>query len=652
MAGQRSENEREAARLADGWLDTVGADTAATFAVSPTSTIVPTIAHSTGGNRALALLAEIAKRDATGGAVELRVGDVIAEGGMGVIRAAEQVALARQVAVKTLKPARSDASGALDLLREAWISGSLEHPNIVPVHHLGADTDGMPLLVLKRSEGVEWSALRANAAEVERRFGATDLLAWNLGILLQVLNALRFAHSKGVLHRDLKPSNVMVGDFGEVYLLDWGIAVSTRDDASGRFPLARDATSLAGTPCYMAPEMLGRDDGLQISELTDVYLAGAVLFELITGAPPHQGANAVTVITSVLTSQPELPPTVPAELATICRRAMQLVPSDRFASVDAMRLALQGYLEHRVSAQIAARASGQLEDLMIELAATAASASTVSGAPDPAPQREAVYRQLGACRAGFQEALAVWRDNRDALAGLVRATVAVADYELASGDARAAVRLLGELDDPPQKLLADARAAAVVHAARQRDLEQLDREHDPNLGKRTRWFVIGLAGIVFTLLPWIAGRWPNLVKLHSPTTLVWWSVGLMCAFGVALWITRDSMLGTAINRHVAISLLFMMGSQVLLAAGGAWAGMPIDQVEMLLPLVYAVIAGMAAITIDPYLTPTAIAYSAAFLVASRWPPLRYNAVAAANLVFTVNVLWRWRPTTLARNQKL
>jgi hypothetical protein len=166
----RPERERAAAKLAVGWLDTVGVDTVATIAESPSLTIIPTVARATSGTRALALLAEIAQREANG-AVELRVGEVIAEGGMGVIRAAEQVALARQVAVKTLKPSRSDASGALDLLREAWISGSLEHPNIVPVHHLGADANGMPLLVLKRIAGVEWSALRANADEVERRFG-------------------------------------------------------------------------------------------------------------------------------------------------------------------------------------------------------------------------------------------------------------------------------------------------------------------------------------------------------------------------------------------------------------------------------------------------------------------------------------------------
>src|SRR5678815_4585974 len=110
----------------------------------------------------------------------------------------------------------------------------------------------------------------------------------------RVLNAVRFAHSRGILHRDLKPANVMIGEFGEVYLVDWGIAVSLRDDGSGRLPLAANATEPAGTPVYMAPEMLGRDGLPPLSERTDIYLAGAVLFEIVAGRPPHEGCLLYT----------------------------------------------------------------------------------------------------------------------------------------------------------------------------------------------------------------------------------------------------------------------------------------------------------------------------------------------------------------------
>ncbi|MBA3453112.1 MAG: serine/threonine protein kinase, partial [Deltaproteobacteria bacterium] len=258
------------------WLDTIDASGAQTIQTMPAATIVPSN-RELSTQRAAAFLAQLAER---GRPVELRTGKVIGEGGMGIVREAEQVALGRIVAIKTLKAGRADPRGASDLLREAWVTGALEHPNIVPVHHLEIDEALLPLLILKRIDGVEWSALCNDAAEVQRRFGATDLLAWNLGILNQALNALRFAHARGVIHRDLKPSNVMIGNFGEVYLLDWGIAVATRDDGTQRFPLASEATELAGTPNYMAPEMLGRGDGPGLSERTDIYLAGAVLYEL------------------------------------------------------------------------------------------------------------------------------------------------------------------------------------------------------------------------------------------------------------------------------------------------------------------------------------------------------------------------------------
>src|SRR4029079_14794763 len=144
-----------------------------------------------------------------------------------------------------------------DLLREAWITGAIEHPNVVPVHHVALDDDGSPVVVMKRISGAAWSELIEDADEVFRRFGASDLLEWNVGILMQVLNAVRFAHSRGILHRDLKPANVMIGEFGEVYLVDWGIAVSLRDDGSGRLPLAANATEPAGAPVYNGPGEVG-----------------------------------------------------------------------------------------------------------------------------------------------------------------------------------------------------------------------------------------------------------------------------------------------------------------------------------------------------------------------------------------------------------
>jgi len=251
------------------------ADVAATIAANPRSTIEPAQRASADamGRRALQELG--AARDERGITSGLDLEQTIGEGGMGIVRLATQRSLGRKVAVKTLRPAARNEVATLRLLREAWVTGTLEHPNIVPVYDLGLDEDGSPIIVLKRIEGVEWGDIMRDANAARARYGAEDLLEYNLRILLQLCNAVSLAHARGVLHRDLKPENVMIGSFGEVYLVDWGIAVSLTADALGRLPLAVDQNEMAGTPYYMAPEMLGALGKLSVR--TDVYLLGAIL---------------------------------------------------------------------------------------------------------------------------------------------------------------------------------------------------------------------------------------------------------------------------------------------------------------------------------------------------------------------------------------
>jgi serine/threonine-protein kinase len=621
------------------WLETIAAPApdalagaADTRRTAPPSTILPTmIRPSTGGRKALAVLEQLAAV-APGASAQLKTGETIGEGGMGVIRLAEQVALGRTVAVKTLKDARrAEPGAALDLLREAWVTGSLEHPNIVPVHHLGLDADGSPQIVLKRIEGTSWHDLLDDADTVASRFGAPDLLAWNLGILTQVLNAVRFAHSRGIVHRDLKPSNVMIGAFGEVYLLDWGIAVSLRDDGSGRLPLAADATEMAGTPCYMAPEMLGGEGAPPLSERTDVYLAGAVLFELITFRPPHDGATAHEVIASVVASRPALPPTAPPELAAICARAMAAAPADRYPSIEAMQAALAAYLEHRGSARLAARAGERLDELLAVLQACHA---------DPDRRREEVYRLFGACRFGFHEALVAWRDNAEARAGLRAATIAVAEYELAGDDPRAAVTLLGEVEDAPPELVARARAAAADRASRQQALEALGRAHDAATGTRTRMFVTMVMGVLFATLPVIGAIHPTFMPLDRPRDLVLWSVGLAAVLGALGYWARESMRKTLINRRVFATGMLMFAAQIVLALGAWELGARGPQIMVLWIFCWFVLASMVTVAIDAGMAPSAVGFAIAFLVAARAPEHRYGVIAAANAV------WRWRPASL------
>ncbi len=606
----------------DGWLDTLRSKLIVSETL-PEQTIVP--AHEQG-EQAKALLAQVI---ASGRAVELRTGRVIGEGGMGVVREAEQVALGRMVAVKTVKAGR--AAGAADeLLREAWVTGALEHPNIVPIHHLGTDDAGLPVLILKRIDGVEWSTLLGDPAEIRSRFGTTDVLARNVEILHQVMNALRFAHSRGFVHRDLKPSNVMIGSFGEVYLLDWGIAVSLREDDTGRFPRLGSTWELAGTPCYMAPEMLGRD-GTPISERTDVYLAGAVLFELLAGRPPHTGSDVYATIASIVSSTPALPADAPGELAQICMRAMDSDPNKRFDSIDAMQLALQHYLEHRGSAQLAARAGEQVDALL--------AAVKTAGDGD----REELYRQLAICRFGFHEALAVWRDNAEARSGLMRATCAVAEFELAHDQPSAALRLLNELSEPPALVLERAQAAEAAAITRRHALEHIREDLDPLKNSRVRWITGIVLGGFFWLAPLVRAMFSgNAIETHADQ-VIWAGVFLVVVTAAAGWRARGPVPMTSVDRKTFMTVGFMFVAQGALALGGWALGLQASIVQVLMIFLWFVVASTAAIMVDRYLAFAAIGYLIGFVLGATHLELRLYAISTANLGFALNIAWRWRP---------
>ncbi len=262
---------------------------------------------------------------------DFELGDVIGAGGMGQVISARQTALDRTVAAKFLRGKAGDAGA---LVREAIITGRLEHPNIVPVHVLAVTSAGAPFFTMKRIEGTPWSTALA----------AGQPLLEALEVLGRVCDAVAFAHARDVLHRDVKPSNVMVGNFGEVYLVDWGLAVSLTPDTV--LPLA-STSSFAGTPAYLAPEMAA-GDGPALCPQTDVYLLGATLYEVLTGRPPHQGAGPGDAVSVALEGKvPVFEASVPPRLAAICRKAMAKLPAERHASAQAFKEAITGYLRHR-----------------------------------------------------------------------------------------------------------------------------------------------------------------------------------------------------------------------------------------------------------------------------------------------------------------
>ncbi|MDB4941057.1 MAG: serine/threonine protein kinase [Labilithrix sp.] len=619
-------------------LRMTGADlesVARTIAANPGSTIEPAHRASSDarGRRAVAgLAADVGA--GRGIMTGLDMGATIGEGGMGIVRMATQRSLGRTVAVKTLREGKHDDAATLRLLREAWVTGTLEHPNIVPVYDLGLDETGTPVIVLKRIEGVEWAAVMRDPEAVRARYGAKDLLEYNLRILVQLCNAVSLAHARGVLHRDLKPENVMIGSFGEVYLVDWGIAVSLDETKAGRLPLAAEQNEIAGTPCYMAPEMLGALGTL--SARTDVYLLGAILHEILAGAPPH-GGTFRQIVASILLSSAAYPPEVPGELAAIAQRAMARQPADRFASADELRQRLEWYLGHRGSLAISAEAQRRLEEMRALVAAEEAATS----------KHDALYRLFTEARFGFRQALSASPENEAARSGLREAIETMVRFELARGAAEAAAGVLAELEEPPPALVREIAGALEARADEKQKmshLTQLAEQLDPSTGRRTRVTVAGALGIV-----WIIS--PQLLRIgleRHPTWEPWRNLemtGVMMGVAALLMLWgRQSLMKTQVNRRIVAAAAIMFGMQLVLELGLSRAPVPGATNLALHLVVWATTAAWIALGIDRRCWPATASYCAAFLVAMSWPALVFHAMSAGSVVLLVTVLvaW-WRP---------
>lgn len=277
----------------------------------------------------------------------------LGEGGMGVVALSHDAHIGRDVAIKTIRP---DRNAHPDLkarfLREARVQGRLEHPSIVPVYDLGTDPSGAAYFAMKRVNGATLAEIIEKLSQGDHATAEKYSRHRLLGAFGNVCLAVDFAHERGVLHRDLKPGNVMIGDFGEVYVLDWGVAKV--DDESDLQGSSEDVTgskthagSYVGTLGYMSPEQL---TGGAVGRAGDVYALGAVLYELLTYAPLVQGdatqIRAQTLLGVDAHASTRAPHrAVPAALEAICVRATATNALARYATARELFEALQHYLD-------------------------------------------------------------------------------------------------------------------------------------------------------------------------------------------------------------------------------------------------------------------------------------------------------------------
>ncbi len=288
------------------------------------------------------------------------MGVLLGQGGMGEVVLAFDEQIGREVAVKRIRSEAPSGEELSRFVREARVQGRLQHPAVVPVHDLAFDRAGKPYFVMKRLSGTTMQEIldQLRADKDKDPAGTRRRL---LRAFADVCLAIEFAHEQGIVHRDLKPANIMLGDFGEVYVLDWGVARASSDaEDSGVDPKAQQnvpnvsdgleldsgatrAGTVLGTPGYMAPEQLA---GERADPPADIYALGCILFEIASGQPLHAGRRSVTAILKPLDARPSrVRPDSPPELDTICERATRLDPKDRFSSARAMGDAVQAFLD-------------------------------------------------------------------------------------------------------------------------------------------------------------------------------------------------------------------------------------------------------------------------------------------------------------------
>ncbi len=367
---------------------------------------------------------------------DFKLGKRLGSGGMGVVYAANQTAFNREVAIKMVKPGRKACVAAADaLMAEAVVTGHLEHPNVVPVYDLGVDAEGTLFYAMKEVQGFSWAQLMAEKTQDE-----------NLDIFLRVADTIAFAHSRGVLHRDLKPHNIMLGEFGEVMVMDWGASCAVC--GAVEIGAMSAESSFCGTPAYMPPEM-ARGDTNRLGVTSDVYLLGAMLYQIVAGHPPRIEKDPVLCLS--LASENVIEP-VPAdgELLRIAQKAMATAPADRFPDVRTLQAAIRDYRSHSESLAL-------LENARMNLSRA---------------RQERDYDLFSRAIYGFREALDLWPENPDAEPLRVEASLEYARCAFGNHDFELAQSLLDPADPVHREL-----RGLIFRAIRERDAHKRRNRH-------------------------------------------------------------------------------------------------------------------------------------------------------------------------------
>ncbi len=562
---------------------------------------------------------------------DIVVRKLLGAGGMGMVHLGYQRSLDRDVAIKRVLDPGAMPAAVAALLSEATTSGRLEHPNIVPVHSLGMDDRGSPVLVMKRVEGFAWRELIRDAQHPHWTAlggSAGDRLVRHLEILSSVCNALHFAHSRGVVHRDVKPDNVMIGEFGEVYVLDWGVALRRDLIAADALP------QTVGTPVYMAPEMVAGDPR-EVDERTDVYLLGSTLHEVLVGTCRHDAPDLHAALTSALLSETfSYDASVPAELAQLCNDSMHVEPSRRPATAEAFRRRIDDFLRHRGSLALS-RAADDVLSRAVSIAST-------DGLVPDTSNRADVGRQLTEARFGYVQALREWPENAAARSGLQRCIEAMIEREFEQRSPIAVRSLLAELPERrPEIERRLEQLEAEIAFARERD-EQLRRqaiEQDSSVSLRSRMLV--LVGIFAAFIATSVDATRRELRTGLPPPIrdsLRFDAILIALVGLGIFLGRRKLLVNEVSRRMtwvgALAIAFGCISDVFAAARGLDSRIA----SMYAMLVLAAGFGVAGVTLMRGLLVAAASQFVGACVAALVPWLATVAGTFAMITSIVTVM--------------
>lgn len=570
-----------------------------------------------------AISIDVASTDGGGsstGDADLVLRGILGKGGMGVVRLAQQRSLQRDVAVK--RSAKNDAGAIRSLVREARITGGLEHPNVVPVHALGVDGEGGPLLVMKRIEGVSWRTLvhdDGHPAWPALLTGHGDRLRAHVEILAQVSRALELAHDRGVVHRDVKPENVMIGRFGEVYLVDWGVALRLAERNE-------EPHAIVGTPGFLAPEMARGDPSL-VGPHTDVFLLGATLYEVLARRPPHDAPNALAALVAALIGEPPpLPADAPRDLVQLVRRAMAHDPEDRFPSAEAFREGLARYL-----------ASRAVENVHSEGRAALARADAVIGAEGAAAPE--AYRALIEARFALSSTLRA-RPDAEVRAELDGCLGRLVERELALRSPAGAQTLLGEMSEIPAGLSSRVRTLArSVETERDaiEDRARARREADSSDALPAISRAIASA-VALVIVVWVYVVTDD--RIGPTEALALWAAGLV-GLAAAVLAARRPLLTNATTRALTALLGTMLITPFACTLVALEVAAPMYQRSAFSWVAGAGLAMVGGITILPKIWPSAVLYVAgtiAVLAMPGWTEAIQPVVILGNAAIFVRAL--------------